>query len=69
MSGLYIISCPLRDVGVEYANKLEEAKTTVVWKHYGDMTHGWLQMTAWSGDAEKCVGDVAGALGEFVYGE
>jgi acetyl esterase/lipase len=34
---------PLRDVGVEYASKLREAGNEVRWRHYGDMTHGWLQ--------------------------
>lgn len=60
---------PLRDVGVEYAKKLEDAGNQVVWKHYDDMTHGWLQITAWSTDSQKCVKDVADAIKKFVYGK
>ena len=43
---------PLRDVGVEYVKKLEDAGNHVEWKHYDTMTHGWLQMTAWSDEAK-----------------
>lgn len=39
-------SDPLRDVGVEYASMLQEAGNDVVRRHYEDMTHGWVQMTA-----------------------
>lgn len=53
---------PLRDVGVEYAHKLETAGNTVHHFHYETMTHGWLQMTAWSQDAVKAVKDVANEL-------
>jgi acetyl esterase/lipase len=60
---------PLRDVGVEYAGKLQEAGNKVVWRHYDGMTHGWLQMTAWSEDAKKAVEDVAQDLKKFAYGE
>jgi acetyl esterase/lipase len=57
---------PLRDVGVEYASKLQEAGNKVEWKHYEDMTHGWLQMTAWSEDAGKCVKEVAAVMKNLV---
>ncbi|CAN9155395.1 unnamed protein product [Alternaria alternata] len=60
---------PLRDVGVEYASKLREAGNEVRWRHYGDMTHGWLQMGAWSDEARKAIGDVAGDLKVFCYGK
>ena len=60
---------PLRDVGVEYASKLREAGNEVRWRHYGDMTHGWLQMGAWSDGARKAIGDVAGDLKGFCYGK
>lgn len=57
---------PLRDVGVEYAHKLQQAGNTVEWFHYPDMTHGWLQMTAWSKtDAVRAVKDVARALNKM----
>ncbi|KAE9405707.1 hypothetical protein BT96DRAFT_915913 [Gymnopus androsaceus JB14] len=59
---------PLRDVGVEYASKLQKANNEVVWHHYDAMTHGWLQMTAWSEDAVTAVKDVAGDVQKFGYG-
>jgi acetyl esterase/lipase len=59
---------PLRDVGVEYAHKNREAGNEIVWRHYDGMTHGWLQMTAWSGEARDAVKDVAGDLKKFTYG-
>jgi acetyl esterase/lipase len=59
---------PLRDVGVEYAHKLEEAGVEVTWRHYEGMTHGWLQMGGWSEDAKKAITDVAGDLRGFCYG-
>ena len=59
---------PLRDVGVEYASKLEEASNTVQWRHYERLTHGWLQMTAWSEAAADAVSDVAKDLRRFAYG-
>ncbi|KAK3686304.1 hypothetical protein LTR37_019942 [Vermiconidia calcicola] len=49
---------PLRDVGVEHASNLEQAGNKVIWRHHDSMTHGWLQMTAWSNSA---VGAVQGA--------
>ncbi len=58
---------PLRDVGVEYAHKLDEAGVRVSWDHYPDLTHGWLQMTAWSDDAAKAVTDVAERMKGIVY--
>lgn len=59
---------PLRDVGVEYAHKLEKAGVPVTWFHYAEMTHGWLQMTAWSLDAQKAVKDAAGELKRLAHG-
>lgn len=59
---------PLRDVGVEYASKLQQAGNQVVWRHYDGMTHGWLQMTAWSADAVSAVGDVALDIHRLTYG-
>ncbi|KAI1260912.1 Alpha/Beta hydrolase protein [Xylariaceae sp. FL1019] len=35
---------PLRDVGVEYASKLKDAGNHVVWHHYPELAHGFLQM-------------------------
>lgn len=59
---------PLRDVGVEYAHKLEKAGNKVIWHHYDAMTHGWLQMTAWSEAAVSCVKDVAADVKRLAYG-
>ncbi|KAH7026881.1 lipase/esterase [Macrophomina phaseolina] len=58
---------PLRDVGVEYASKLDEAGVKVQWRHYEGMTHGWLQMTAWSDEAISAVKDVAQDAHRFAY--
>ncbi|GAW11395.1 hypothetical protein ANO14919_007390 [Xylariales sp. No.14919] len=56
---------PLRDVGVEYASKLQKAGNEVVWRHYGDLTHGFLQMAPWSEDAMKAMKDVALLVKKF----
>ena len=58
---------PLRDVGVEYASKLQKAGNKVVWRHYDAMPHGWLQMTAWSETAVKAIEDVAGDVKTLAY--
>jgi acetyl esterase/lipase len=58
---------PLRDVGVEYAHKLQKAGNQVEWRHYDDLTHGWLQMTAWSNESAGAVKDVAKDLKKFLY--
>lgn len=50
---------PLRDVGVDFAAKLDKAGVDIGWRHYDHMTHGWLQMTAWSQDAVQAVTDSA----------
>lgn len=60
---------PLRDVGVEYAHKLECAGNTVHWHHYAELTHGWLQLTAWSQEAVSAVKDIATEMKLIVYGE
>ena len=74
---------PLRDNGVEYASKLQEAGNKVVWRHYDGrrslnrqggmhqatlMTHGWVQMTAWSEGAQSAVKEVAGDIKALAYG-
>lgn len=30
-----------------------------MWHHYAELTHGWLQMTAWIQEAVKGVRDIA----------
>ncbi|KAI0422642.1 Alpha/Beta hydrolase protein [Xylaria grammica] len=56
---------PLRDVGVEYASKLQKDGNEVLWRHYGDLTHGFLQMAPWSEDAMKAMKDVALLVKKF----
>ena len=59
----------MRDVGDEYASKLDRAGNKVIWRHYDGMTHGWLQMTAGSEDAVNAVNDVAEDVKKLAYGE
>lgn len=59
---------PLRDVGVVYAGKLGAVGGLVCWRHYADLTHGWLQMTAWSAAARDAACDVGSIAREMVYG-
>lgn len=59
---------PLRDVDVEYAHRSREAGNEITWRNYDGMTHGWLQMTAWSDEAKDAVRDVAMDLKKFTYG-
>ncbi|KAI1207590.1 Alpha/Beta hydrolase protein [Annulohypoxylon truncatum] len=56
---------PLRDVGVEFAGKLRKAGNRVAWMHYPGLTHGFLQMAPWSGDAARAVQDVGRLVGEM----
>lgn len=60
---------PLRDVGIEYANKLGLAGGLVQWRHYDDLAHGWLQMTAWSQAARKATVEVGMEVRRLLYGE
>ncbi|KAK4184239.1 hypothetical protein QBC35DRAFT_525651 [Podospora australis] len=59
---------PLRDVGIEYAGKLQQAGVSVKWVHNDDMTHGWLQMTPWSHGARDNARVLGNIVGEFAYG-
>ncbi|KAF2036032.1 alpha/beta-hydrolase [Setomelanomma holmii] len=45
----------------------DKAGNQVEWRHYEDMTHGWLQMTAWSGESVGAVKDVAEDLKRLLY--
>ncbi|EAL23149.1 hypothetical protein CNBA4940 [Cryptococcus deneoformans B-3501A] len=53
---------PLRDVGVEYAHKLQEAGNEVVWRHRPDLTHGFLQFGHWSEECEEATKEVGKTL-------
>lgn len=59
---------PLRDVGVEFGHKSQEAGNAVSWHHYPDLTHGFLQMAPWSEEAMKATMDVAAELKRMAYG-
>lgn len=58
---------PLRDVGVEYASKLQEAGNSVTWHHYDNLTHGFAQFAAWSKQAMKATEDVATDIKRLAY--
>lgn len=60
---------PLRDVGIEYARKLRDAGVSIHWRHYDDLCHGWLQMTAWSQAAKNATRDVGQEVRKLLYGE
>lgn len=59
---------PLRDVGVEYGNKLQQAGVEVQWHHYPNLTHGFLQFAPWSPEAMTAALDVAKEVKRFAYG-
>ena len=58
---------PLRDVGVEFASKSQEAGNEIVWKHYPELTHGFLQMAPWSEEALKATEDVGKEFKRMAY--
>lgn len=58
---------PLRDVGVEYASKLQEVGVEVTWRHYEDLTHGFLQLAPWSGRCMEAAMDVGKDIKAAVY--
>jgi len=60
---------PLRDVGIEYARKLGLATVPVQWRHYNDLAHGWLQMTAWSQAARNATAEVGMEVRRLLYGD
>ena len=59
---------PLRDVGVEYGSKLEQASVDVQWHHYPDLTQSFLQFAPWSQECLKATMDVAKDLKRMAYG-
>ncbi|MCJ1472719.1 hypothetical protein MMC13_001368 [Lambiella insularis] len=58
---------PLRDVGVEYASKLQKAGNNVTWHHYDTLTHGFLQMAPWSVEAMDATRNVGNETGKLAY--
>ncbi|KAF7182684.1 hypothetical protein CNMCM7691_002345 [Aspergillus felis] len=59
---------PLRDVGVEYGNKLQQAGVDIRWHHYANLTHGFLQFAPWSQECMDAVMDVAQELKRLAGG-
>lgn len=53
---------PLRDVGVEYGSKLQEAGVQVEWHHFENLTHGFLQFAPWSKECLNATMKVARVL-------
>ncbi|AEO60496.1 hypothetical protein MYCTH_2069956 [Thermothelomyces thermophilus ATCC 42464] len=60
---------PLRDVGLAYAGKLRAVGGLARWRHYADLTHAWLQMTAWSAAARDAARDVGLIVRDMLYGQ
>ncbi|TBU35926.1 alpha/beta hydrolase fold-domain-containing protein [Dichomitus squalens] len=60
---------PLRDVGVEYASKLQKAGNSVHWTHHADLTHGFLQFGPWSEDCLDATKNMGKTLGRLVYSD
>ena len=59
---------PLRDVGVEYAHKLQAAGNQVQWLHQPELTHGFIQMTRWSEKCRKATEEVGHRLKQALLG-
>ncbi|KAI0362170.1 hypothetical protein OH77DRAFT_1416389 [Trametes cingulata] len=59
---------PLRDVGVEYAHKLQKAGNAVHWTHHPELTHGFLQFGPWSEECLNATKDMGRVLGDALYG-
>ncbi|OKL55553.1 hypothetical protein UA08_09162 [Talaromyces atroroseus] len=59
---------PLRDVGVEYGSKLQEAGVRVEWHHYDNLTHGFLQFAPWSKECMNAAMNVGSVLGKLASG-
>ncbi|EIN04618.1 hypothetical protein PUNSTDRAFT_116295 [Punctularia strigosozonata HHB-11173 SS5] len=58
---------PLRDVGVEYASKLQEAGNAVSWHHFEALTHVFLQLAPWSKQAMRASETVGDELKRLAY--
>jgi len=66
----YVYTCgfdPLRDVGVEYASKLQEAGVKVTWHHFDSLTHGFLQFAPWSAKAMEATQTVGSDIKREMY--
>ena len=59
---------PLRDVGLEFAHKSQKAGNEVSWKHFNNLTHGFLQMCPWSEAVLAATKASAQELKRLAYG-
>jgi acetyl esterase/lipase len=57
---------PLRDVGLEYASKLQEVGHEMAWKHYPGLAHGFLQIAPWSEEGMGVAGGMAKEMRRLV---
>lgn len=57
---------PLRDVGFEYAEKLDKHNNLIELMHFPSFPHGWIQMTHISDQALVCLKQVSIRIGELV---
>ncbi len=55
----------LRDDGIEYAERLKEARIATHHEHYADCMHGFISVTALSARAKQATHNVAMALNRF----
>ncbi|KAI5291028.1 hypothetical protein KEM54_006621 [Ascosphaera aggregata] len=58
---------PLRDVGIDFARRLDEAGNDVTWRHYDDLTHGFLQFAPWSRGCLKALQESADDIRKLAY--
>lgn len=54
---------PLRDEGLAYARRLEEAGVPVTLRHYSDVAHGFFTMAGFLDRGDEAINDVASAIG------
>lgn len=59
---------PLRDEGIEYAQRLAEDGVAVTHRNYEAMIHGFLSMTGIVSQADACLDELAGDLTETFGG-
>jgi acetyl esterase/lipase len=65
----YVVTCgfdPLRDVGIEYAEKLVKAGNLVIHDHQPELTHGVLQFGHWNEEAEEATKGIARGIKALV---
>ncbi|KAI5309919.1 hypothetical protein KEM55_002128 [Ascosphaera atra] len=58
---------PYRDVGIEFAAKLEEAGNQVTWRHFDTLTHGFIQLTPWCRGCLMALKEIAADLKTLAY--